>query len=40
VLFDQNRARDRVVPPKVMEKLLSRWEVPDATEAHEVVHVY
>jgi predicted kinase len=37
-LFDQNRARERVVPHKV-EKLLGRWEVPDLTEAHEVVHV-
>lgn len=37
-LFAQNRSRDRVVPPAVMERLLGKWEVPDAGEAHEVVY--
>jgi len=32
----QNRKRPRPVPEKVLEHLLSRWEVPDLTEAHEV----
>ncbi len=35
-LFAQNRARDFGVPPVVIHKLLSRWEVPDLTEAHRV----
>jgi predicted kinase len=33
----QNRQRVRPVPEKVLERLLSRWEVPDRTEAHEVI---
>jgi predicted kinase len=36
VLFEQNRRRDRVVPARVMERMLERWEVPDRTEAHTV----
>ena len=36
VLFEQNRQRARVVPTRVMERLLDRWEVPDRTEAHTV----
>jgi len=35
-LFQQNRSRERVVPPAVMERLLGKWEVPDVSEAHEV----
>jgi predicted kinase len=36
----QNRQRPRPVPQKVIERLLSRWEVPDLTEAHTVdVHL-
>ncbi len=38
-LFEQNRARERPVPDHVIERLFDRWEVPDVTEAHEVVHV-
>lgn len=37
-LFAQNRSRERVVPPAVMERLLGKWEVPDPAEAHEVVY--
>jgi predicted kinase len=36
VLFAQNRQRSAVVPEKVMERLLDRWEIPDRTEAHQV----
>jgi predicted kinase len=35
-LFAQNRARARPVPADAIVRLLSRWEVPDLTEAHEV----
>ena len=35
----QNRSRDAVVPDAVLEKLLHRWDVPDATEAHAVDYV-
>lgn len=35
-LFSQNRARRRKVPEGVIERLLERWEVPDATEAHSI----
>lgn len=38
VLFAQNRGRERVVPPAVIERLLSKWEVPDVSEAHEVTY--
>ncbi len=39
VLFEQNRRRDRVVPARVIERMLDRWEVPDRTEAHAVEYV-
>ena len=32
----QNRQRPALVPRKVIERLLQRWEVPDLTEAHAV----
>ncbi|MCA9689491.1 MAG: AAA family ATPase [Nannocystaceae bacterium] len=38
-LFQQNRARAAVVPVAVIERMLRGWDVPDASEAHEVVHV-
>jgi predicted kinase len=40
VLIAQNRARDpkRVVPPRALERMIDRWEVPDTTEAHTVVY--
>jgi predicted kinase len=38
-LWRQNRERARAVPEAVIERLLARWEVPDRTEAHEVVWV-
>jgi len=37
-LFSQNRSRQRVVPPAVIDRLLDKWEVPDPGEAHEVVY--
>jgi predicted kinase len=36
VLFEQNRQRERVVPARVMERMLDRWEVPDRTECHAI----
>ena len=38
-LLSQNRARERRVPEAAIEGMLSRWEVPDATEAHRVEYV-
>lgn len=38
VLHAQNRSRAARVPERVLEALLDRWEVPDATEAHEVTY--
>lgn len=38
-LFQQNRARRRKVPEKVIERMLDRWEVPDRTEAHVVDYI-
>jgi predicted kinase len=38
-LREQNRGRDAVVPDAVMERVMSRWDVPDPTEAHEVQFV-
>jgi predicted kinase len=35
----RNRARQRQVPDSVIDRLLERWEVPDLTEAHEVVWI-
>jgi predicted kinase len=35
-LAEQNRSRERVVPPEVINRLLARWEPPDLTEAHQV----
>lgn len=37
-LRSQNRARKSPVPDHVLDALLDKWEVPDATEAHAVVH--
>jgi predicted kinase len=36
VLTQRMRQRGRVVPARVIERMLDRWEVPDRTEAHEV----
>jgi predicted kinase len=38
-LHAQNRSRPAPVPADVLEALLDRWEVPDATEAHDVSYV-
>ena len=38
-LFRQNRTRDSVAPEAALEKMLRHWEVPDLTEAHEVLTV-
>jgi len=35
-LAEQNRSRERVVPPEIINRLLARWEPPDLTEAHQV----
>jgi predicted kinase len=32
----RNRARDHSVPDAVIDRLVSRWETPDPTEAHQV----
>ena len=39
-LFEQNRSRDASVPNVVMNKLISRWETPDLTEAHRIDLIY
>ncbi len=36
-LHRRNQQRPRPVPRRVMERMLERWEVPDRTEAHEVL---
>lgn len=36
-LFARNRQRSSPVPEKIVERMLDRWEVPDRTEAHEVL---
>lgn len=38
-LQSQNKNRIHSVPEAVVDKLLSKWEVPDLTEAHEIIHV-
>ena len=38
-LHAQNRARRAPVPARVLEGLLEKWEIPDASEAHEVSYV-
>ncbi len=35
-LLARNRARERRVPERVIERLVARWEIPDRTEAHRV----
>ncbi|MEN2990103.1 AAA family ATPase [Tistrella sp. BH-R2-4] len=35
-LLRQNRARAGRVPDAVIDRMISRWEVPDATEAHSI----
>jgi putative nucleotidyltransferase with HDIG domain len=35
-LAEQNRSRERGVPPEIINRLLARWEPPDLTEAHEL----
>lgn len=39
VLFEQNRAREAVVPWTVIRRMTERWEVPSLMEAHAVDHV-
>jgi putative nucleotidyltransferase with HDIG domain len=36
VLWQRNRRRERPVPETAMQRMLSRWEMPDLTEAHMV----
>jgi predicted kinase len=38
VIAERMRRRGRVVPARVIERMLDRWEVPDRTEAHAVEH--
>ncbi len=38
MLRAQNRARRAPVPEHVLDTLLEKWEVPDTTEAHDVVY--
>lgn len=33
---DRNRSRAEPIPTRSLERMLSRWQVPDPTEAHEV----
>lgn len=35
----RNRGRAKVVPDAVIDRLLDRWEIPELTEAHEIVWV-
>ncbi|SFO57496.1 Predicted kinase [Chitinophaga sp. YR627] len=37
-LFRQNGGREAIVPAPVMHKLIGKLEIPDLTEAHEVVY--
>lgn len=39
ILMKQNREREMAVPQSVMERLLTKLEVPTITEAHEVVWI-
>ena len=36
-LWTQNRNRENAVPQNVLERMLSKWEPPDLTEAHEII---
>ncbi len=36
-LFSRNRQRESGMPASVIERLLGRWQIPDVSEAHEVV---
>jgi predicted kinase len=38
MLRAQNRGRRAPVPERVLDSLLDKWEVPDLTEAHDVVY--
>ena len=38
-LWRRNREREVRVPEPAMHRMLDRWTVPDATEAHEILHV-
>jgi predicted kinase len=35
-LAEQNRSRERIVPPEVINRLLARWEPPDLAEERQV----
>ena len=37
-LLAQNKRRARRVPREAIARMLDRWEVPDASEAHRVEH--
>ena len=38
ILQRQNQERPRQIPWKAIEKMMRRWEVPDRTEAHEILY--
>lgn len=38
-LFEQNRAREQMVPERVIHGMMRMWEVPDATEAPQVEYI-
>jgi predicted kinase len=37
-LLAQNRSREAAVPERVLRRMMDRWELPDATEAHSLEH--
>ncbi len=39
ILRRRNRAREHPVPDAVIDRLASRWEAPDRTEAHDLTYV-
>lgn len=39
LLRERNRARARPVPEAALTRMLHRWEIPQPTEAHEVLWI-
>jgi predicted kinase len=37
-LLRRGRDRGRIVPAEVVDRLVDKWDPPDPTEAHEVLH--
>ena len=40
VVTERNAQRDNPVPQTAINKMLNRWQVPDRTEAHELLMVH